>query len=405
MLSQAIPSTAGRPEAPIGRGVERRAPDRARRRHRIGAQTGGPEERAAGPFLGGEEAMARRASPMDAAGAAARHVPVLLAEVLDALAAERGGVFVDGTFGAGGYTQGILAAHPENRVVAIDRDPDAVAAGLSLAAAAGGRLALVPARFGDLDRVAGDAGFADGVDGIVLDVGVSSMQLDEAARGFSFRHDGPLDMRMEREGESAADLVNGASEATLADVFFHFGEERRARAVARAVVERRRKGRIETTGELADLVAGLVRAEPGGIHPATRVFQALRIAVNDELGELVRALHAAERALSPGGRLAVVTFHSLEDRIVKQFLAARSGRTPGGSRHLPKAEAARPSFSLVTRGPVGPSEAEAGRNPRARSAKLRAAERTGAPPQGTLAAVEALAALPAQPGRTGKGGR
>ena len=342
--------------------------------------------------------MARRAVPPEAADEAgpetARHVPVLLAEVLDALAAGRGGVFVDGTFGAGGYTRGILAASAKNRVVAVDRDPDAVAAGAGLVAAAGGRLALVPARFGDLGRIVAEAGLTDGVDGVVLDVGVSSMQLDEAARGFSFRHDGPLDMRMERAGESAADLVNEASEGALADIFFHFGEERRARAVARAVIERRRKQPIETTGALADLIAGLVRAEPGGIHPATRVFQALRIAVNDELGELVRALHAAERVLSPGGRLAVVTFHSLEDRIVKQFLAARSGRTPAASRHLPLAAAAAPSFVPVTRGPVAPGEAEAGRNPRARSAKLRAAERTAAPPQGPLAALEALAVLP-----------
>ena len=177
-------------------------------------------------------------------------------------------------------------------------------------------------------------------------------------------------------------------------MFFHFGEERRARAVARAVIERRRKGRIETTGELAELVAGLVRAEPGGIHPATRVFQGLRIAVNDELGELVRALHAAERVLRPGGRLAVVTFHSLEDRIVKQFLAVRTGRAPGLSRHLPRGEAAPPSFVAVTKGPVAASEAEAARNPRARSAKLRAAERTEAPPQEPLTALEALASLP-----------
>ena len=348
--------------------------------------------------------MARRASS-EATGETTRHVPVLLAEVLEALAAERGGVFVDGTFGAGGYTQGILSANVRNRVVAIDRDPAAIAAGAALVLRARGRLALVPARFGDLDRVAAEAGFSGGVDGVVLDIGVSSMQLDEAARGFSFRHDGPLDMRMERQGESAADLVNGASEATLADIFFHFGEERRARAVARAVIERRRKQPIETTGALADLVAGLVRAEPGGIHPATRVFQALRIAVNDELGELVRALHAAERALKVGGRLAVVTFHSLEDRIVKQFFAARSGRTPMGSRHLPQAEAAEPSFALVTKGPVAASEAEARKNPRARSAKLRAAERTDAPAQAPLTALEALAALPAGHGSAGKGGR
>jgi 16S rRNA (cytosine1402-N4)-methyltransferase len=318
---------------------------------------------------------------------------VLLAEACAALEPQRGGVFVDGTFGAGGFTQALLDAGRNTSVIAIDRDPDALAAGAAMAAKAEGRLTLVAGRFGDLDEIISAAGI-DAVDGVVLDIGVSSMQLDEAARGFSFRRDGPLDMRMEREGPSAADLVNEAPEAELADIFYHYGEERRARAVARAIVEKRRKGRIETTGELAVLVEAHVRAEPGGIHPATRVFQGLRIAVNDELSELVRALHAAERVLKPGGRLAVVTFHSLEDRIVKQFFAARSGRAPAGSRHLPIAKAAQPTFSLVTRGPVAASEAEAAKNPRARSAKLRAAERTGAPAQAPLAAVVALAELP-----------
>jgi 16S rRNA (cytosine1402-N4)-methyltransferase len=325
----------------------------------------------------------------------ARHVPVLLAEMLEALGAGGGGVFVDGTFGAGGYTQAILAANRKNRVVAIDRDPDAVAAGAGLVAKAKGRLTLVPGRFGDLDALVAEAA-PDGVDGVILDIGVSSMQLDEASRGFSFRQDGPLDMRMEREGESAADIVNTASEAELADIFFHFGEERRSRAVARAIIERRRKGRIETTGQLAELVSGLIRAEPGGIHPATRVFQGLRIAVNDELGELVRALHGAERALRPGGRLAVVTFHSLEDRIVKQFMAARTGRAAGGSRHLPRGQEIAPSFVAVTKGPVAPSDEECAKNPRARSAKLRAAVRSDAPAQAPLAALETLASLPSQ---------
>jgi 16S rRNA (cytosine1402-N4)-methyltransferase len=327
-----------------------------------------------------------------AAGGPTRHVPVLLGEVREALDATRGGSFVDGTFGAGGYTRAILDAHPDNRVVAIDRDPTAIAAGAALAADSRGRLRLVSGRFGDLDAIV--AAEADApIGGIVLDIGVSSMQIDEADRGFSFRQDGPLDMRMEREGTSAADIVNNAPEAELADIFYHYGEERRARAVARAIIETRRKAPFETTRQLADLVAGLIRSEPG-IHPATRVFQALRIAVNDELGELVRALHAAERVLRPGGRLVVVTFHSLEDRIVKQFFAARTGRAGGGSRHLPTAAADAPSFRTVTRGPVVPDEAEVARNPRSRSAKLRAGERTDAPAQEPLSALMMLAELP-----------
>jgi 16S rRNA (cytosine1402-N4)-methyltransferase len=220
------------------------------------------------------------------------------------------------------------------------------------------------------------------------------MQLDQAERGFSFRNEGPLDMRMEQDGPSAADLVNESSEAELADIFYHYGEERRARAVARAIIEMRRRQPFETTRQLADLVASLIRQEPGGIHPATRVFQGLRIAVNDELGELVRALHAAERILKPGGRLVVVTFHSLEDRIVKQFFATRTGRAATGSRHLPTAAAPEPTFDAITRGPVGPSEQEMARNPRARSAKLRAGARTDTPPQEPLSAITMLAELP-----------
>ena len=328
-----------------------------------------------------------------AAGGPTRHVPVLLGEVCEALGVKDGGVFVDGTFGAGGYTRAILDANSDNHVIAIDRDPDAIAAGAALVARARSRLTLVAGRFGDLDALLAERGVAD-VDGVVLDIGVSSMQLDVAERGFSFRQNGPLDMRMEREGPSAADLVNEAPEAELADIFYHYGEERRARAVARAIIEARRKQPIDTTRQLAELVAGLIRQEPGGVHPATRVFQALRIAVNDELGELVRALHAAEGVLRPGGRLAVVTFHSLEDRIVKQFFAARTGRAGGGSRHLPSQEAAPPSFQAVTRGPVGPGEAEVARNPRARSAKLRAAARTDAPAPEPMSALMMLAELP-----------
>lgn len=323
------------------------------------------------------------------------HVPVLIDEVIEALNPASEGTAIDGTFGAGGYTRALLASDPALRVLAIDRDPRAIAGGQALVAASAGRLTLVPGRFGDLDTLAAEAG-ADPVRAVVLDIGVSSMQLDTPERGFSFRHDGPLDMRMDAEGPSAADIVNDADEAALADIIYHYGEERRSRAVARAIHEARRRGRIETTAQLAEIVAGVVRVEPGShIHPATRTFQGLRIAVNDELGELVRALHAAERVLVPGGRLAVVTFHSLEDRIVKQFFAARSGRAAQGSRHLPAQAAPETrSLKLVTKGPVLPGEAELSRNPRSRSAKLRAVERTDSPVPAPLGALETLASLP-----------
>jgi 16S rRNA (cytosine1402-N4)-methyltransferase len=243
-----------------------------------------------------------------------------------------------------------------------------------------------------MERLAAEVG-AEQVDGVVLDIGVSSMQIDQAERGFSFRWDAPLDMRMERDGPSAADLVNESPETDLADILFHYGEERRSRAIARAIIERRRRAPITTTAELVELVAQHVRAEPG-LNPATRTFQALRIAVNDELMQLVDALHAAERMLKPGGRLAVVTFHSLEDRIVKQFMAARTSRTARGSRHMPLVEPARPTFTAVTRGPVVAREAELAANPRARSAKLRAAERNDAPPGEPLESLIDLASLP-----------
>ena len=328
----------------------------------------------------------------EAAGGLTLHRPVLLAEVLEAIQARSGGSFLDATFGAGGYTAALLGAHADTHVLALDRDPDAIAAGAALIADADGRLALVRGRFGELDRLAGEAGRTV-FDGIVLDIGVSSMQLDGAERGFSFRFDGPLDMRMERAGPSAADLVNESPEAELADILFHYGEERRARVVARAIVERRRKGRIETTTELSELVARHVRAEPGH-NPATRTFQALRIAVNDELGELVRALHAAERVLAPGGRLVVVTFHSLEDRLVKQFLQARTSRTPRASRHLPSPPPVTPSFSMASRGVIAPSATELAENPRSRSAKLRVAERTDVPAPPPLDALFEAAGLP-----------
>jgi 16S rRNA (cytosine1402-N4)-methyltransferase len=325
---------------------------------------------------------------------------VLLGEVCTALDVKRGGLFVDGTFGAGGYTRAIIDAHPKNSVIAIDRDPNAISAGEALVARLKRRLTLVPGRFGNLDDIVAAQGL-EAVDGVVLDIGVSSMQIDEAERGFSFRHDGPLDMRMEQSGQSAADLVNEASEAELADIFYHYGEERRARAVARSIIEARRRAPIATTHQLADLVASIIRQEPGGIHPATRVFQGLRIAVNDELGELVRALHAAERVLKPGGRLVVVTFHSLEDRIAKQFFATRTGRVSTGSRHMPSVEQAEPSFEAVTRGPIAPGARETALNPRARSAKLRAAARTDAPPQEPMSALTMLAELPRTADRRG----
>ena len=326
-------------------------------------------------------------------GGPALHVPVLLAEVLAALAPKAGGRYLDGTFGAGGYSRAILEAAPGAMLLGLDRDPTAIAGGAELVAAMAGRLRLSQACFGDLAEDAERLGFAP-LDGVVLDIGVSSMQLDQAERGFSFRFDGPLDMRMSGAGQSAADIVNEAEEGLLANIFYHYGEERRSRAVARAVIEARRKAPLTTTKQLADLVAGIVRGEPGGAHPATRVFQALRIAVNDELGELVRALHAAETVLKPGGRLVVVTFHSLEDRIVKQFLAERSGRVPTGSRHAPAVAAAQPTFSLIGKGAVGPSEAEMRANPRARSAKLRAAERNDAPARQAEAGLVALSTVP-----------
>ena len=328
-----------------------------------------------------------------ALGHAAPHIPVLLAEVLTALAPKSGGRYLDGTFGAGGYARAILEAAPDASLLALDRDPTAIAGGADLVAAMAGRLTLAQARFGELAEEAERFGMAP-LDGVVLDIGVSSMQIDQAERGFSFRFDGPLDMRMSGSGQSAADLVNEAEEGLLANIFYHYGEERRSRAVARAIVEARRKAPLTTTKQLADLVASIVWAEPGGPHAATRVFQALRIAVNDELGELVSALHAAEAVLAPGGRLVVVTFHSLEDRIVKQFLAERSGRAPAGSRHAPVVDVARPTFSLVSRGPVAPSEAEMRINPRARSAKLRAAERNAAPAREPEPDLVALAGIP-----------
>jgi 16S rRNA (cytosine1402-N4)-methyltransferase len=306
---------------------------------------------------------------------------VLLPEVLTALAPKDGQCVIDGTFGAGGYTRAILDA-ADTRVWAIDRDPGAIAAGASLVAEYAPRLTLTEMRFGSLLDVAADK--AGTFDGLVLDLGVSSMQLDEAERGFSFRADGPLDMRMAsaaENGPSAADVVNTADETLLADILYRLGEERRSRAIAHAIVQRRRERPMTRTLELADLVAGVLgRHQVDGRHPATRTFQALRIYVNDELAELARALLAAEVLLASGGRLAVVTFHSLEDRIVKRFLAERGGRTPGPSRHQPVVgEARAPSFQILNPNPVLPGKAEVAANPRARSAKLRAGVRTAEP--------------------------
>ena len=291
-----------------------------------------------------------------------------------------GGLYIDATFGAGGYSRAILAT-PGTRVIGIDRDRSAITGGFDLVDRSGGRLTLVEERFSNLDEVCAAQGF-DAVDGVVMDVGVSSMQLDEAERGFSFRLAGPLDMRMGQDGPTAADVIAKASEADLANIIYIFGEERHSRAVARAIVAARKGAPITTTKTLADIVAKVVHSKPNEIHPATRTFQGLRIFVNGELDELHLALAAAERALKPGGRLVVVSFHSLEDRIVKNFFAER-GKAAAGSRHLPEVAQAAPSFQILTKRPVTPGDAEITANPRARSAKLRAAERTAAPPHAT----------------------
>lgn len=313
-------------------------------------------------------------------GVRTRHIPVLLPEVLSALKPAAGETYIDGTFGAGGFTRAILGA-ADCRVLAIERDPEALAAGEAMRSEFPDRLTLVHSQFSRMQDEAERAGFA-AVDGVVLDIGVSSMQLDDPARGFSFLHDGPLDMRMSQDGPSAAVVVNSADEEELADILYQLGEERRSRAIARAIVKAREQKPIATTGALADIVQRVLGRSPGDDkHPATRTFQALRIHVNDELGELARGLSAAERLLKPGGRLVVVSFHSLEDRIIKRFLAARSGKAASGSRHQPDRsfELLYPSFRIINRRPLTTSQAEAAANPRARSARLRAAERTAAP--------------------------
>jgi 16S rRNA (cytosine1402-N4)-methyltransferase len=299
------------------------------------------------------------------------HIPVLGRAAVDYLNVKENGRYIDATFGAGGYARAILAAG--GHVLGIDRDQSALLLGAGLVEQSQGRLTLVEANFSELEDVAG----SEPVDGIVFDLGVSSMQLDQAERGFSFRNEGPLDMRMGGQGPTAADLVCTASEQDLADIIFRLGEERHSRAVARAIVKARAEQAITTTKQLADIVASAVRSKPHEIHPATRTFQALRIFINDELGELVNALGDAERILKPGGRLVVVSFHSLEDRIVKTFLNDR-GKASAVSRHAPEVAAAEPTFKILTKRPVTADEAEIEANPRARSAKLRAAERTEA---------------------------
>jgi 16S rRNA (cytosine1402-N4)-methyltransferase len=316
-----------------------------------------------------------------------RHVPVLGGEAVEMLEPRDGGIYVDATFGAGGYSRAILDV-AGTRVLGIDRDRSAIVGGFDLVDRSGGRLTLVEDRFSNLAEICAAQGFA-AVDGVVMDVGVSSMQLDEAERGFSFRLGGPLDMRMGRDRPTAADVIASASETDLANIIYIFGEERHSRAVARAIVAARKEAPVTTTRALAAIVAKVVRSKPGEIHPATRTFQALRIFVNEELDELHLALTAAESVLKPGGRLVVVSFHSLEDRIVKNFFAER-GKAGGGSRHLPEITQAAPSFVILTKRPVKPDDAEISANPRARSAKLRAAERTQAP-------AHAAASLPAWP--------
>ena len=304
---------------------------------------------------------------------ASPHIPVLLAPILKAVAPMQGR-WVDGTFGAGGYTRAFLDAGADT-VFAIDRDPEVFARAADWAGTYGDRLQLIEGTFGNMEAL-----LPGPVDGVVLDIGVSSMQIDQAERGFSFQKDGPLDMRMSQSGETAADVVNAASEAELADIFFQYGEERASRRIATAVAAARNQAPILTTFRLVEIIESTMpKGKPGMAHPATRTFQALRIAVNDELGQLVRGLYAAESVLATGGVLAVVTFHSLEDRIVKRFLAARAGMTPKGNRWAPEENRIEPQFELLGRKAVTADKDELAANPRSRSAKLRLARRSGAP--------------------------
>jgi len=310
--------------------------------------------------------------PRDVLPARDPHIPVLLQPILAAVAPVRG-FWLDGTLGAGGYTRALLDAGADC-VIGIDRDPLALQMAAGWAVPYGERLRLVEGTFSNLDTLA-----AEPLDGVVLDLGVSSMQLDQAERGFSFMKDGPLDMRMSQSGDSAADLVNTADEATLADILYHYGEERASRRIARAIVAARTADPITTTARLAEIVAKcLPRPKPGQSHPATRSFQAIRIAVNTEFTELAEGLAAAERALNPGGVLAVVTFHSLEDRIVKRFLQMASGHEANANRYAPARTDTTARFDLITRRAIVPDDEEIAANPRARSAKLRIARRSAA---------------------------
>lgn len=303
------------------------------------------------------------------------HIPVMLNEVIEALAPREGGIYIDGTFGRGGYSRAILS-HAQANVIGIDRDPDAIAAGQEMVAAFAPRLTLLQGTFGAMKSMLDQRNIV-AVDGVTLDLGVSSPQLDEAERGFSFQQDGPLDMRMSQSGSSAADLVNETSESALANLIYTYGDERFSRRVAKRIVEARKEKPITRTTQLAALIRDVVPRSKDGVDPATRTFQALRIAVNDEMGELERGLAAAEQLLKPQGRLAVVSFHSLEDRCVKEFMRTRSAAAPRASRHEPPNEKIiKTSFLLITRKPQVPSQTEIDANPRSRSARLRIAEKT-----------------------------
>ena len=307
------------------------------------------------------------------------HVSVMTNEVVSGLNPRNGGIYVDGTFGQGGYSRAILDA-AATRVFGIDRDPAAIDFGAELINEYPSRLTLIQGCFGDITKIMANEGISH-VDGIMLDLGVSSPQIDNPDRGFSFRYDGPLDMRMENKGPTAADFINGATEEDIANVIYEYGDERHSRRIARRIVEARKLKPILSTSQLVNIIHSNVRRSRDGIHPATRTFMALRIQVNDELGQLDRGLISAERILKPGGRLAVVAFHSLEDKKIKSFLHERGGLAAKGSRHMPETNEINmaPSFNLVKRGVIKPAVSEVLSNPRSRSAKLRVAERTDAP--------------------------